>query len=123
MLTGKQFEVLRKEIERLLAPIGERGGLDIKAGNIKYDPNHFDLTISFSKKEVNGKSFEQAEFERVAFLYGFEKTDYKRKFAMGGKEFELCGFQMKAKTMPILANCVADGKKYKFGREVKRLLV
>lgn len=123
MLTRKQFEVLRGEVERLLTPIGVRGGLDIKAGSIKYDDTQFSLTIKFSKKEVDGKSFEQAEFEKVAFLYGFEKTDYKRKFAMGGKEFELCGFQMKAKTMPVLAICAENGKKFKFGKEVKRLLV
>jgi hypothetical protein len=95
---------------------------NIKAGKINYTNTNFTLDLQVSKKEINGKPFEQVEFENYAILYGFSKEDYNRTFNMNGKTFTLYGFKPRASKMPVLARGT-DGKNYKFGVEIKRLLV
>lgn len=122
MFTKQQFEQFRRESEEALKTIAEKYNVNIKTGKIKYDSDSFDMNVSVTKKEVNGKSFEQAEFEKYCFLYGFSPEDYNKTFISGGKKFILYGFKTSARTMPVLAKG-NDGKNYKFGTEVKKLIV
>jgi len=121
MFTKQQFESFRIESEQALQAIAQKYNVNIKAGKIKYTNDSFNLDLQVSKKEVNGKSFEQSEFEKYAFLYGFKPEDYGKKFTMSGKTFTLYGFKSSARTMPVLAKG-SDGKNYKFGTEIKKLL-
>lgn len=121
MLTKIQFESFRKETEQALKSIAEKYNANITTGKIKYTSDSFNLDLKVTKKEVNGKSYEQAEFEKNAFLYGFDPEDYNKTFMSHGKSFQLVGFNNKARTMPVLAKC-EDGKRYKFGTEVKKLI-
>lgn len=122
MLTKNEFASFRLEIEQALKAIAEKYNSNIKAGKINYTTNSFDLKLEVSRKEVNGKSFEQAEFEKNSFLYGFKPEDYGKNFNISGKTFTLYGFKRSARTMPVLARGM-DGKNYKFGTEIKKLLI
>ena len=121
MLTKQEFASFRKEAEELLQGLANKYNANIKAGRIKYTDNSFNLDVEVTRKEVDGKPFEQAEFEKLAFLYGFSPEDYGKMFNMGGKTFTLYGFKTNARTMPVLARG-NDGKNYKFGVEIKKLL-
>jgi hypothetical protein len=115
MLKGKkEFNQFRSEVEEALKGIAEKYNFSIEAGGIKYDSLHMDLTLKVSEKEVNGKSVEQLEFEKYCELFNLEKSDYLKKFvASSGKEFTLYGFNLRAKSMPILARD-QQGNSYKF---------
>ena len=112
MLTTKQFDEFRNEANRLLAELAAKYDANIKCGKIKYDTNSFDMNVSVTRKVVSGKSFEQAEFEKMCGFYGFKPEDYKRKFTCQGRVFALKGFNPKARSMPVLAED-ASGKSYK----------
>jgi hypothetical protein len=123
MLNKKEFEAFRKETEKAMEEIAKKYNVNIKAGKIKYTTDSFNLDLQVSKKEVNGKSFEQSEFERYCDLYGFDAEDFGKKFTTGrGKTFILDGFKTSARIMPVLATCVEDGKRYKFQTDIKKLL-
>lgn len=121
MLTKKEFESFRMEAEKALSDIAKKYNVDIKAGKIKYTNNSFNLDLQINKKEIDGKSFEQVEFEKYCSLYGFRPEDYNKTFTMQGKQFSICGFKPRASKMPVLAKS-NDGKIYKFGQEIKRLI-
>jgi hypothetical protein len=122
MLSKQEFASFRKETEQALQELAKKYNVNIEAAGIKYTSNSFDMTLKMTKKEVNGKSFEQAEFEKHCILYGFKPEDYNKSFVMNGKTYTLCGFKLKARTMPVLARN-KDGQNYKFGEDtVKRLL-
>lgn len=121
MLSKKEFDAFRKEAELALGELAKKYNVNIEAGKIKYSSDSFNLDLKVSKKEVNGKSFEQSEFEKYCFLYGFQPEDYNKTFVTSGRKFKLIGFKTSARTMPVLAQG-EDGKNYKFSSEIKRLL-
>jgi len=122
MLSKKEFEAFRNELEEATKALANKYNVNIKAGHIKYTNNSFNLGLEVTKKEINGKSFEQVEFEKLCLLYGFKPEDYNKQFTSHGRKFAIYGFNNRARTMPILAKG-EDGKNYKFSTEVKRLLV
>ena len=120
--TKEELRNYRTEIEQALKGVAEKHNINIHAGNIKYTDNDFKLTLEVTKKEVNGLDYEQAEFNKNCFLFGFKPEDYKKTFTMNGKMFTITGFNLKAHKMPIHA-IGSDGKGYKFGSDtVKRLM-
>jgi hypothetical protein len=121
MLTNKQFDSFRKETEQAMQQIAEKYGVNIHCGKIKYSDIKFDLTITASKKEVNGKSVEQIEFEKVATLYGFVPNDFGKSFTWKGNTYRIVGIKTRASKMPIICECT-DGKRYKFAEDVKKLI-
>jgi len=120
--TKEELRNYRAEIEQALKEVAEKHNINIHAGNISYTDNDFKLTLGVTKKEVNGLSYEQAEFEKHCMLFGFKPEDYKKTFAMNGKIFTITGFNLKAHKMPIHA-IGNDGRGYKFASDtVKRLI-
>lgn len=120
--TKEELRTYRMEIEEALKGVAEKHNITIHAGNIKYTENDFKLTLEVAKKEINGQSYEQAQFEKYCMMFGFKPKDYKKTFAMNGKIFTITGFNLKAHKMPILAKG-NDGKGYKFACDtVKRLI-
>jgi len=120
--TKEELRNYRVEIEQALQIVAEKHNINIHAGNINYTSNDFKLTLEVSKKEVDGLSYEQAEFNKNCFLFGFTPEDYKKTFAMNGKLFTITGFNLKAHKMPIHA-IGNDGRGYKFASDtVKRLI-
>jgi len=71
MLSKKEFDAFRKETELTLVELAKKYNVNIEAGKIKYTSDSFNLDLKVTKKEVNGKSFEQSEFEKYCILYGF----------------------------------------------------
>ncbi len=121
MLTKKEFENFRTETEEALKEIAEKYNVTITAGKIKYSEAEFALTIDVKKKEVNGKSFEQAEFEKYCFLYHLKPEDYLKSFKTSGKNFVITGFKPNRPKFPIIAKG-EDGKSYKFTEDILKML-
>lgn len=60
------------------------------------------------------KSREALEFERMATLYGFEPSDLGKTFMSRGRRFKITGLKTRRHKYPISAECLDDGKGYKF---------
>lgn len=121
MFTKNELKIYRVEMENALKGFAEKYNFDIKAGNISYDSNSFNIKIEVRQKEINGKSFEQAEFESLCVLFDFKPEDYGKKFNYNGRMFSLTGFNTKAHKMPILAT--SEGKTYKFAPDTIKKLI
>lgn len=121
MLSNKEFKQFRADVDAALASVGEKYGVDIKCGNISYGSNHFDTRLNATKKVVNGVSYEQAEFERVCLIYGFDPEDFGKEFEVQGKTYKLIGFNPKARKKPIIAEC--EGTRYVFDSNAVKYLM
>ena len=117
MLTKQQFSSFRSDVNTALKEVATKYGITLSAGSIKYGTNEFTCRLEGKRKEVDGKPFEQAEFEKYAKLYGFEPTDFGRCFTSGGKRYKIVSLKTKNRSYPIIAKNVGTGTSYKFAAE------
>lgn len=117
MLTKKEFGAFRKELEQITKGLAEKYNVNIHAGKIKYTDISFNLDVEVTKKEVNGTSFEQAEFEKYCFLYNLKPEHYNKSFKSSGKSYNIIGFKPNRPKFPIIAKS-EDGKQYKFTEDI-----
>jgi hypothetical protein len=123
MLNKKGFAEFRQETEKALQELAKKFGVNIHAGSISYTDNNFTLKLEVTKKEIEGKSFEQVEFEKNCWMCGLKPEDYKKQFTLNGKVYSIVAIKPRATKMPIVATR-PDGSRYKFSEDtVKRLLV
>lgn len=118
MFSNEEFTELRKDMGEALKPLAEKYGIHIKVGKISYSNTDATIKVEIAKKDPDGKSMEQAEFERLCSIYGFEPKDYLMSFTDGGRNFVLIGFNPNARSMPYLGRESKTGKLYKFRRVV-----
>lgn len=97
MLTKNGFENFRREAELALRELANKYGADVKSGHITYDTNSFKITMELTKKEVNGKAFELAEFERNCSWVGLSKDDYLKYFVEKGRTYTIVGIKTSSK--------------------------
>lgn len=102
----KDFKLAMKELEK-------KYGFDIELGNITYahDEKSFTGKIEAVKVE-EGKTREQADFEKNAHLYGFKPEDYKKEYIVKGVTYQLIGFNRKARKNPFLIRDIATNSEY-----------
>jgi len=102
--TPTTLKMLRPQIEAGLKELGDRLGIDFKAGNASYDiaTAHFKLEMTLVG-DVEGKSPEQirdiklrAEFEKYSVLFGLTSEDFGREITLQGDTFAIIGVNPKA---------------------------
>jgi hypothetical protein len=117
MLSSQEFTYFKKEVEKALLELAMKLNVNIKAGKIKYTSNSFNLDMQVTKIDVNGKSFECAEFEKHCVWYGLQPEDFNKSFWHRGKKYTICGLKPKNRKLPILAKS-EEGTVYKFPEDV-----
>ena len=60
VFSRKKFDEFRSDVEAVLEDVGEKYGVSIEAGSISYNDIEFKMGLKMTKKNVDGKSFEQA---------------------------------------------------------------
>lgn len=110
---------LAKEIEATLLGIADRYGIQIKAGGGSFTNSSLTFKLECAVIGDNGEvqSREVEDFKRFANVYGLAADDLGKEFASNGKRFKITGLRTKARTKPILATNVQDGKLYIFAAE------
>ncbi|MBP3781641.1 MAG: hypothetical protein J6I68_00160 [Butyrivibrio sp.] len=104
------FAAFRKDVEEALVGVGKKYGVDIKAANISYDENTFDMKLKATRTDVD---VEKLEFENnLKFMEGFTMDDYHASLKIKGRTYTLVGFKPYNKYDVILER--DDGKRYGF---------
>ncbi len=122
--TKDNLGYLREELNHALERVGREYGIAFEVGNIKYAPDTFHTKITaiiVNGEADNKEDIDKTKFEKDAnqhgIFYGFTKEDYRKKFTYGGRDFELVGFNAKAKKYPFIGEG-KDGKRYKFPKTI-----
>lgn len=93
-------------------------GVTVEKTKGSFNGHEYHLSLTFRTGLPDGKSLEQAGFEREAVLFGQSEADFHRPFRSHGKTYLLCGFKLKNHAYPIIGLCPRTGWKFKFGMEV-----
>jgi thiamine monophosphate kinase len=120
MFNKQQFNEFRQDFQNALKEVSEKYNVTITAGNISYTNIDFTMKVNVKMNEVEGKSFEQAEFEKYCLMFGFSPDDYGKKAVNLGEEYILVGFYPRKRKQPV--KITKDGKSYIISEERAKLL-
>ena len=114
---------IRLALEQALANVATDLGVKITVGNASYSSSHivFKLEVAEITKDGVAMTKEATTFTQLASLYGLKPTDLNRTFTWGGKQFTLVGLAPRRSKYPFIG-MRGDGKRFKFGQEIVKLL-
>lgn len=110
------FKVLRPEIDKALAAVGEKYGISLKMGNVSYSSFEFRTKV---EAKIIGAEVAKPAFISNPFDYS-EMLGYPAigtEFKMQGKNFKVVSHEPQRPKYPIVAEDMRTGKKYKFTLE------
>ena len=104
-----------RELRRLLEPFAEQHGLTVERQGGTYDATKLTLRFEVRVSETaDGRSGEQAEFEKYCFIAGLRPEDFGSEFAHNGTVYRVVAIAPKRSKNPVIAARVKDGKRFVF---------
>lgn len=107
-----------EECGEALEAVAEKHGLKLERKHCTYSSEELPVAFKFItvQLDTNGNAMDSRakDFIRYASLYGLSESDFLAEFSRRGKTYRICGFKPRARKYPVLAECVQDGKTYKF---------
>lgn len=113
------YDELYAEMMKALGPVGDKFGITFKPKTARHASDYSNITVTAMVVTKDGQIItpEMHNFKELAQLYGMKPEDLGRKFMMNGACFKIVGLKTKSRTMPILCERTADGKRFKVGAE------
>jgi len=115
---GPLAKALREQANALLQPLAQQHGLTILEQGARYTPTTLTLTIQLIVSTTpNGRSGEQAEFEKYCVIAGLRPDQFGAQFTYAGETYQIVGIAPKRPKRPIIAARTKDGKRFVFTEE------
>lgn len=96
--------MIRDDIKKELQDIGEKLGVFIEIGSGSFSPTEFGMRLNITLREgYDGKSGQQTQYERNAFMFDLPDKSFGKKFSYGGEIYTITGIRPKARKNPVLA--------------------
>lgn len=112
---------LGKQARTLLEPLAQQHGLTIKDRGGRYDSTMLKLTFELLVTETpDGKSGDQAQFEKYCFIAGLTPDQFGLEFTYSGETYRIVGIAPKRSKRPVIGARTTDGKRFVFPPEVIR---
>lgn len=114
---------VRDEVIRALKPLEEELGVKIVQHSGSFNVFSYTMKIEIATVGDAGEvqSKERENFKFMAPKYGLSPDDLDREFFAGNARFRITGIVPRRYAMPISAERIYDGKKFKFSPgQVKR---
>jgi len=109
-ITKNTLEAFRKDFKATVKELENQYGIEIDLGSISYDSNEFTAKLEVSNRPTNGLSKEQNYFNQECHYYGLDKSDFKKKVKLDGKEYIIEGINPRGKKYKIILMDVSKGK-------------
>lgn len=114
---------IRDDINKALAAVGVKYGLQLEAGNCTYGDSNFTIKLNASRINSDGtvETQQVSDFKRYCGMYGLQASDLGKTFRSNGNTYVLSGLNPKATKMPILAHKLGNpDARYKFHMDAVR---
>ncbi len=108
------FKAFSKDVEKALAPLAKKYGLDIKPGSISYGNCNFTMKLQATRTDMDVQMIEFGQ--NVRYMPGFTADDYLISVNIEKKSYILIGFKPGNKYSVLLKR--DDGKEYLFTSSV-----
>ena len=118
------IEKLRDEISHCLEPIGEKYGIELKAGRCGYSSGNFTMKLEGSLVGDDGVVLtkEAEDFKKYAHWHGLVPEDLGKTFVHTHVVYTITGLKTRASKYPITAQA-SNGGSYKFAAESVKMLL
>ena len=119
--TKESLNALRTELSAAVSAVAAAHGITITIGSAGYTRDGMTATfkVELSSRDETGAvvTREAQAFTQMATTFGLQSSDLGRVFRQQGKAFRITGLAPRSGRYPILAECQATGKTFKFGAE------
>ena len=108
-------KAIRPEIDKALEELGDKFGVEIKAGNARYTGNQVTFKLEASLVKDDGSTFDpkRDEFSRICGRYGLQASDLDRVIeTTRGQKIKIIGLNPKRRKYPVLIEDLMRGKEY-----------
>lgn len=113
-------DLANEAIEALKKHFGDR--FDIKRARARYSDQSLEFKATLSLVSESGVP---GDWARDCWRVNLEEEDYGREFMSKGTRYKLVDINLKAHKYPLIGEALTgdkQGQRYKFTRDVKRLL-
>lgn len=100
-MTKANCALLRKAINDNLAELGESYGVEVHAGNARYDDNKVTFKLVLS---VAGVDLARVEFNECCYLFDLTPDDWGKELKWAGRTYTLTGLAPRSPKYPVLAS-------------------
>ena len=108
--TRAKVKTLRADIDKALAAIEKKHGVEFNLGTIRFSDTDFRGTLKCVSAD---KDAGRKMFERDAFRIGLKRDAYGKTFTHVGRDYRVVGVNTRAKKYPVNVEDVASGGTYK----------
>lgn len=111
---------LRSDIDKALATLSKKYGIEITAGNASFTPSNVTYKVQAAVKAASGVTMtkEASDFN----LYGnISLSGFKlgQTISLQGKEYTIAGWKVRAQRNPVIVT--RDGKSYRVSTEMIKM--
>lgn len=109
--TKNSFGTLRADIEAALSAVGQKHGISLKTGAIRFTPSSATIKLEAVVLTAGGASADrrEADWDFYCRNFGLRPEDKGKTFTYQGRTFTLKGIDVKRKKYPILVDMVGRG--------------
>ena len=114
-MTNRKAEVrqLRESIQNLLNEYGEKEGITISLGNIRYDDSQLSTKLTVINAESKGDA-DKVLFEKSIAYTDLKPEHYGKTFTnFDGETYTVSGYKPRSRKYPLVATS-PNGHQYKF---------
>lgn len=110
--TRAKVKTLRADIDKALAAVEKKHGVEFNLGTIRFSDTDFRGTLKCVSSDSDAG---RKMFERDALRVGLKKTSYGKEFTFRARKYRVVGVNTRAKKYPVKVADVATGGTYKMG--------
>jgi hypothetical protein len=111
-------KMVNEEAMALLKPLAEKYGLTLGRGAGSFADQTFNMKVTFAATAADGKSADQAEFEKVCYAFGMKPEDWHKTFSTTKGEYRLAGLLPKRSKYCVRGEATSDGSRLLFTEDV-----
>ena len=107
-------QLLRSEINFALKDICNRYGVSIEAGRCTFGASNASFKVEVAVKNDAGEVLNHNWTTLKAYqkILGLSDASMTKVFVLGGKKFQLAGYNTRKWAKPFILNCLDDGRTY-----------
>lgn len=113
--TRAKVKTLRSDLDKALAAIEKKHGVEFSIGTIRFSDTDFRGTLKCVSAD---KDAARKIFERDALRVGLKKTAYGKTFTHVARDYRVVGVNTRAKKYPVQVEDVATGGTYKMSADM-----
>lgn len=106
--------MLRYEMNQALRDVCNRYGISIEVGRCTFGASNASFKVEVAVKNDSGEVLNRdwTTLKAHQKILGLSDADLTKVFVLGGKRFQLAGYNTRKWAKPFILNCLDDGRTY-----------